>query len=76
MVMRMAADGNMRLSTVTSVAHLLATENHLSTKKSCFLMSLPFQLRRQDGFLGNAYAENERLGISVNDAEHGSVGNR
>jgi hypothetical protein len=76
MVMRMAAGGNMRSSTVTSSAHLLATENHLSTKKSCFLMCHPFQLRKQGGFLSNAYVENERFGISLNDAKHGSVGNR
>lgn len=57
--MRMAVGGNMRSSTVTSSAHLMATENHLSTKKSCFLTSLPLQLRRPDGFLGDACAANE-----------------
>ena len=57
--MRMAAGGNMRLSTVTSGAYPLATENHLSTKKNCFLMSFPVQTRRPDRFLGDACAENE-----------------
>jgi hypothetical protein len=57
--MRMAADGNMRSSTVTSGAYPLATENRPSTKKSYFLMSLPIRLRRPDGFLGDVYAGNE-----------------
>lgn len=58
--MRMAAGGNMRSSTVTSGAHLLIIESHLSTKKSCFLMNLPLQLRRPDGFPGDAFAKDEQ----------------
>jgi len=63
--MRMAVGGNMRSSTVTSGAHLLATENHLSAKKSSFLMSLPLRLRWPDGSLGDACTENELYTASL-----------
>jgi len=72
----MAADGNMRSSMVTSGAHLLSTENRLSTKKNCFLLSLPFQIEEGRRLSGDPCAENGLQGDSVNYAEHGSVGNR
>lgn len=51
--MRMAGDGAMRSSMVTSGTRFLATESRLSTKNHCFLI-LPIQLKMADRFLCNA----------------------
>jgi len=73
--MRMAADGNTLSSTVTSRAHLIATENRLPTKKTCFPLNPSPHLRRPGGVQSDACAESESRTISVNDAKLGSVGN-